>query len=59
MSTQWRTGGMAGVRLGLDYVPLFARLDRIAPDREEWEQLFADVRVLEAAALDRMTETAA
>lgn len=59
MDTQWRTAGMAGVRCGLDYTVLMARLDRIAADRDEWEQLMADVRVLEIAALNRMAETAA
>ena len=58
LSTQWRTAGMAGARVGLDYGPLFARLDRIAADRDEWEQLFQDVRVLEAAALDQMSQPA-
>lgn len=56
LGTQWRSAGMAGVRTGLDYGPLFARLDRIAASRDEWEQLFQDVRVLEAAALDQMNQ---
>ncbi len=50
---------MAAARVGLDYGVLFARLDRVTDDRDEWEQLFADVRVLEAAALEQMSSKAA
>jgi len=59
MDTQWRTAGMNGVRVGLDYGVLFARLDRMGLSRDDWEQMFNDVRVLEFAAINRMTETAA
>lgn len=56
LQTQWRTAGMFDVRCGLDYGVLFRRLDHLAgDDRERWEELFDDVRVMEAAALDQMT----
>lgn len=46
---------MAAARVGLDYGVLYRRLDMLTEDRDEWEQLFADVRVLEAAALEQMS----
>lgn len=55
MQTQWRMAGMAAARVGLDYGVLYRRLDMLTEDRDEWEQLFADVRVLEAAALEQMS----
>lgn len=56
LQTQWRTAGLAGTRYGLDYAVLFARLDRLAPDADHWDQLYADVRVLEAAALEHLSK---
>lgn len=52
--TQWRVG-MAGYT-GLDYAALYPLLDREAEDDADWQQLFDDVRVLEAEALDVMAE---
>lgn len=57
--TQWRTAGMTGVRVGLEYLPLMQRLDRVARNADDWEDLFTDVRVMEIAALDQMAEQAA
>lgn len=51
---QWRTG-FAG-HYALDYTALFARLDRMRLDDERWEELFADIRVCEAAALREMRQ---
>ena len=50
---------MTGVRVGLEYLPLMQRLDRVARNADDWEDLFADVRVMEIAALDQMAEQAA
>lgn len=47
---------MDGVHTGLNYLVLFARLDRLAPDPEHWQQLYGDLRVLEQAALEQMAE---
>ena len=49
LSTQWRIG-MAGAT-GLDYmaIPVTLRLQGIP--RAEWQQLFEDIRTMEAAAL--------
>lgn len=40
--------------MGLEYLPLMQRLDRMAADAADWEHLFADVRVMELAALEQM-----
>lgn len=42
----------------LDYTVLFARMDRLQLDPAAWEELFADVRVLEVQALRTMREAA-
>jgi hypothetical protein len=49
ISTQWRAGS-AGP-FALDYGVLLQRLDRMKLADAEYEALFDDVRVLEAAAL--------
>lgn len=50
--TQWRTG-MSGAT-GLDYNVLFRLLDMRYSDREEWQQAFEDLQLLESAALAEM-----
>lgn len=52
MSGQWRAG-FNGI-FALDYGPLFTRMDRMRLDDRTWEELFHDVRVIEAAALERI-----
>lgn len=54
LGTQWRTG--MGGATGLDYnvVPAVLRLQAVP--RADWPQLFADLRVMEAAALQVMRE---
>jgi len=52
ISGQWRTG-MNGPT-ALDYTALFLRMDRLGLAGNEWEQRFADVRTIEAAALEQM-----
>lgn len=52
MSGQWRAGFGGG--FALDYTPLFMRMERMRLADDAWEELFADVRVLEAAALEQM-----
>lgn len=52
--TQWRVG-VAGAT-GLDYGPLFRLMDRMDLGREEWDQLFDDIRVIESSALETMRE---
>lgn len=55
-STQWRTG-MAGAT-GLDYIAVLAVIDRMFRERSDGERdaVFADVRVIELAALEKMSE---
>ena len=52
MSGQWRAsfGGL----IALDYTPLFMRMERMRLDDRAWDDLFQDVRVLEASALEQM-----
>lgn len=54
LSTQWRTG-MAGAT-GLDYAVLFDLLDRRGYTGAAWEEMFADIRVLEEAALEERSK---
>jgi hypothetical protein len=52
MTTQWRVG--MGGPTGLDYGVLFRLLDNERLSGDEWDQMFADVCVMEAAALEAM-----
>ena len=54
VSTQWRTG-MSGAT-GLDYPAVFATIDRLhrTLDDEARDAIFADVQVMERAALGEM-----
>ncbi len=45
-----------GGAVGLDYGPLFDLMGRMALDPADWDALFADIRHLENAALDAMSE---
>jgi hypothetical protein len=52
MAGQWRVG--FGGRYALDYSTLFARMDRMGLADDAWNELYADVRICEAAALTAM-----
>ena len=39
---------------GLNYSVLFSFLDRFTSSKEEWSQMFDDIRVMELAALEEM-----
>jgi len=56
VQTQWRTG-MSGAT-GLDYPAVFATLDRLHRDKtpERRDELFADIQVMEVAALKEMAK---
>lgn len=55
MQTQWRVG--FGGRTGLDYDVLFKLLDRHDfADATDWNDMFADIRVMELAALELFAE---
>ena len=49
VSSQWRIG-MNGPT-GLDYNVLFVRMERMKLSEQDYEWLFDDIRVIEAAAL--------
>ena len=55
LSGQWRVAAMGGPT-ALDYCALFMRMDRLGLDDDGWNETFADVRTIEAAALKRMNE---
>ena len=52
MRTQWRAGGM-GV-IGLDYGTLHRKMDRMDLDSVQYDELEADIQVMEFAALNLM-----
>ncbi|AGW94597.1 hypothetical protein N234_31615 [Ralstonia pickettii DTP0602] len=56
LGTQWRAG--MGGPTGLDYVAVLALIDRLGLPADDADELFDDVRHLEAAALTVMRESA-
>lgn len=54
INTQWRIG--MGGPTGLDYNVLFSCMDRMQLPPGEYEQLFADVRVIEIEALSLLNQ---
>lgn len=54
MATQWRTG--MGGPVGLDYAALPAVFRLVGVPRAEWSGIFEDLRVMEAEALNVMSE---
>jgi hypothetical protein len=54
LQTQWRVG--AGGATGLDYGPLFHKMDRMSLEPGEYEELEDDVRAMEFAALEAMNK---
>ncbi|WP_313082547.1 DUF1799 domain-containing protein [Pulveribacter sp.] len=48
--TQWRSGGMGGPT-GLDYTAVLACLRTLGLARDKRDAMFADVRIMEGAAL--------
>jgi hypothetical protein len=52
---QWRIAPMGGA-VALDYTALFLRMERMSLDDVGWLQMYDDIRVLEAAALEQMRE---
>lgn len=55
LTTQWNEG-MAG-RTGLRYEAVYPLLDRAAVCTDEWDDLFDDIRTMEAAVLTAPTAT--
>jgi hypothetical protein len=54
IKTQWRGAGM-GI-IGLDYNVLFRKMDRMDLTPEQYDDLEADIREMEAAAMAAMNE---
>jgi hypothetical protein len=54
MQTQWRVG--INGRTGLDYNVLFRLLDRLNLTSSDYDDLFADLRHMEAAVLNEAAE---
>lgn len=53
-SGQWRVG-FSG-RYALDYTPLFMRMERLRLPDDEWESMFADIRLIERTVLEVVNE---
>lgn len=56
MRTQWRTAGMAGACIGLDYGPLPTVEKRIGLPASEQKQAFTGLQVFESAQLAQWRE---
>lgn len=54
MGSQWRVG--MGGATGLDYGPLFHKLDRLDLTAERYDELEEQIRVMERAALVEMSK---
>jgi hypothetical protein len=54
LNTQWRLS-MGGRRVGLDYAALPVTLRLLNVPRAEWPLMFADLQLLEHAALEAMS----
>lgn len=53
MQTQWRVG--MGGATGLDYGVMFHKMDRMGLELSDYEELEADVRIMEYSALETMS----
>lgn len=53
--TQWSVG-MNGAT-GLRYEAVYPLIDRAAGSPDEWDEIFAEIQVMEAAALTAMSES--
>ena len=54
LGTQWIVS--AGGRTGMNYLTVYAMLDRSGLSKEEAAQMFNDLRVMEYAALEEMNK---
>ena len=56
LQTQWNVvGGAAGsARTGLNYLVVFSMMERMELSKEDFKNMFSDIRVLEIAALQEM-----
>lgn len=54
LQTQWRAGAMGPI--GLDYNTLFHKMDRMRLEPDDYDELEAEIRTMEFAALERMNE---
>ena len=52
MGTQWRVG--KGGATGLDYNVMYRKMDRLGLSPDDYDDLEADLRIMEGAALDCM-----
>lgn len=48
--------GPSGQIIGLRYEALYPLLDRTAKDAAEWNDIFADIRAMEMAAIEEMAQ---
>jgi hypothetical protein len=52
MATQWRMGPSGPG--GLDYQVLYKKMDRLALTPEQYDELEADIQIMECAAINEM-----
>lgn len=55
MRGQWRAGFNGAY--AIDYTPLFMRMERLRLSDDDWNEMFADFRVIEAASLSESSKT--
>jgi len=55
LQTQLIAGGGGGV-IGFNYIPYFARMDRMKLSEQEYEWLFDDVRAIESVAVPELNK---
>lgn len=55
LGTQWRTSGM-GMPTGLDYTSVLAVIGQLDLPRKDASDLFENIQVMEAAAIEAMSE---
>lgn len=58
LGSQWMYAGMSGVPTGIVYASIEPVLRRRKVPAEAWDDVFEDIRVMEAAALQEMHEQA-
>jgi hypothetical protein len=54
METQWRSPGMSGPVVGLDYNVLLRFLDRMDLSKSDYDQMLNDISAMEEAAMSEI-----
>jgi hypothetical protein len=54
MTTQWRSAGYGATGLDYNVLPIVLSIKQV--DKNEWEDVFESIRIMEEAALLKMAE---